>query len=151
MKKALKFTAIGLAGLLLVVLVLVGIVAATFNPNDYKPLIIKLVQEKKQRTLHLDGDIKLAFWPKLGADLGKVSLSEHNGDKVFASINNAKVSLALLPLLRKQLLVDTVYIDGVNADIVRFKDGSTNFDDLISKEEESEQIKFDIDGIHITN
>ena len=151
MKKALKFTAIGLAGLLLVVLVLVGVVAASFNPNDYKPLIIKLVQEKKQRTLHLDGDIKLAFWPKLGADLGKVSLSEHNGDKVFASINNAKVSLALLPLLRKQLVVDTVYIDGVNADIVRFKDGSTNFDDLISKEEESEQIKFDIDGINITN
>jgi len=50
--------------------------------------------------LHLNGDIKLAFWPKLGADLGKISLSEHNGNQEFASINSAKVSLALLPLLK---------------------------------------------------
>ena len=151
MKKILKFTAFGLIGLVVVLCMAIGIFAATFNPNDYKPLIIKLVQEKKQRTLHLDGDIKIAFWPKLGANLGKISLSEHNNDQEFANINSAKVSLALFPLLKKQLVVDTVYVDGVNAHIKRFKDGSTNFDDLISKEEESEQIKFDIDGIHITN
>ena len=152
MKKALKLTAFGLIGLFVLLLVVVGIFATTFNPNDYKPLIVKLVQEKKQRTLHLDGDIKLAFWPKLGADLGKISLSEHNSDKEFASIISAKVSLALVPLLKKQLVVDTVYVDGVNANIVRFKDGTTNFDDLMSKDkEESEQIKFDVDGIHVTN
>ena len=152
MKKILKFTGFGLIGLFVVLLVVVGIFAATFNPNDYKPLIVKLVQEKKQRTLHLDGDIKLAFWPKLGADLGKISLSEHNGNKEFASINSAKVSLALFPLLKKQLVVDTVYVDGVHANIVRFKDGTTNFDDLMSKDnEESEQIKFDVDGINVTN
>jgi AsmA protein len=152
MKKTLKYTALGLLGLAVVLLIVVGIFAATFNPNDYKPLIVKLVQEKKQRTLHLDGDIKLAFWPKLGANLGKISLSEHNGNKEFASINSAKVSLALLPLLKKQLVVDTVYVDGVNANLVRFKDGTTNFDDLVSKdEEESEQIKFDVDGINVTN
>lgn len=152
MKKVLKFTGFGLIGLFVVLLVVVGIFAATFNPNDYKPLIVKLVQEKKQRTLHLDGDIKLAFWPKLGADLGKISLSEHNGNKEFASINSAKVSLALFPLLKKQLVVDTVYVDGVHANIVRFKDGTTNFDDLMSKDkEESEQIKFDVDGINVTN
>lgn len=152
MKKILKFTGFGLIGLFVVFLVVVGIFAATFNPNDYKPLIIKLVQEKKQRTLHLDGDIKLAFWPKLGADLGKISLSEHNGNKEFASINSAKVSLALFPLLKKQLVVDTVYVDGVHANIVRFKDGTTNFDDLMSKDkEESERIKFDVDGINVTN
>jgi len=152
MKKALKFTAFGLIGLLALLLVVAGIFAATFNPNDYKSLIVKLVQEKKQRTLHLDGDVKLAFWPKLGADLGKISLSEHNGNQEFASINSAKVSLALLPLLKKQLVVDTVYVDGVNANIIRFKDGTTNFDDLISKDEEaSEEVKFDVDGINITN
>lgn len=152
MKKTLKYTALGLLGLAVFLLIVVGIFAATFNPNDYKLLIVKLVQEKKQRTLHLDGDIKLAFWPKLGANLGKISLSEHNGDKEFASINSAKVSLALLPLLKKQLVVDTVYVDGVHANIVRFKDGTTNFDDLMSKDEEdSEQIKFDVDGINVTN
>ncbi len=150
MNKYLKYSLYGIGGLLAVILVAVAVIAATFNPNDYKPLIVKMVKEKKQRTLNIEGDIKLAFWPKLGADLGKVSLSEHKSDKEFASMHSAKVFVAVLPLLSKQLVVDTVRIDGVNANIVRFKDGSTNFDDLLSKEE-SEEIKFDIDGVLVSN
>jgi len=152
MNKILKYSLFAIGGLVLLVLIAVAIVAATFDPNDYKPLIVKMVQEKKQRTLTIDGDIKLAFWPKLGANLGKVSLSEHQGDKEFASVQGLKVSLELLPLLQKELVVDTIYIDGARVNIVRYKDGSTNFDDLLSKEEEeSQQIKFDIDGVVVTN
>ena len=152
MKKLLKYSLFGLGGLILLLVIVVSIVAATFNPNDYKPLVVKLVQDKKQRTLHIDGDIKLAFWPKIGADLGKISLSEHNSDKEFAAVDGLKVSLALLPLLSKQLVVDTVYVDGARANIIRHKDGTTNFDDLLSKDkDESQQIKFDIDGIKVSN
>ncbi len=152
MKKIIKFSLYGVGGLIVVILVGVAFFAATFNPNDYKPLIIKLVKEKKERTLNIEGDIKLAFWPKLGANLGKVSISEHQSDKAFASIQSAQVALALLPLLKKQLVVDTVYIDGANANIIKYKDGTTNFDDLLSKdEEESQDIKFDVDGVKVSN
>jgi len=152
MKKILKYGLIGLAGIIALLVLAVAIISATFNPNDYKPLIIKLVQEKKQRTLTIEGDIKLAFWPKIGADLGKVSISEHKSEQTFASIQGAKVSLALLPLLKKELVVDTIYINGAQANIIKYKDGTTNFDDLLSKdEEESEQIKFDVDGVKVTN
>ncbi|HWU83028.1 MAG TPA: AsmA family protein, partial [Methylophilaceae bacterium] len=153
MNKFLKFALIGVGGIVLLLAIVVAIVAATFNPNDYKPLVVKLVQEKKQRTLNIEGDIKLAFWPKIGADLGKISLSEHNSDKEFASVQGLKVSLALLPLLKKQLVVDTVYVDGARANIIRHKDGTTNLDDLLSKEddEESQQIKFDIDGVNVSD
>src|ERR1700732_1689313 len=130
MSKTVKYIAIALATLLSLLVIAVAITAATFNPNDYKPLIIRLVQEKKQRTLAIPGDIKLTFFPKIGADLGRVSLSEHNGTNEFVSVNSAKVSLALIPLLSKQLVVDRVKIDGLNANIKRFKDGTTNFDDL---------------------
>jgi AsmA protein len=151
MKKFLKYGLYGLGGLIGLFLLLVAIIAATFNPNDYKQRVIDLVQQKKERTLKLDGDIKLAFWPKIGADLGKISLSEHKNSKEFASVNSVKVSLALLPLLKKELVVDTVYIDGAQANIVKYKDGTTNFDDLMSKDEESQDIKFDIDGVNVTN
>lgn len=152
MEKLLKYGLYGVGGLVALVILLVAIISATFNPNDYKPLIIKLVKEKKERTLILDGDIKLAFWPKIGANLGKVSISEHKSDKEFASIQGAQVALALLPLLKKELVVDTIYIDGAKANIVKYKDGTTNFDDLLSKdEEESKEIKFDVDGIKVTN
>lgn len=151
MKKSLKYGLFGLAGVIALLLLVVAIIAATFNPNDYKPLIIKLVKEKKERTLIIEGDIKLAFWPKIGANLGKVSISEHQSDQEFASIQGAKVALAVLPLLKKQLVVDTIYIDGANANIIKYKDGTTNFDDLLSKEEESQDIKFDVDGVKVSN
>ncbi len=151
MKKLLKYSALGFGGIILLLLIVVAFIAVTFNPNDYKPQIVKLVQEKKQRTLHIDGDIKLSFWPKIGANLGKVSLSEHNSPTEFAAIDSAKVSLALLPLLKKELVVDTVYIDGAKANIIKHKDGTTNFDDLMSKDDTSNDIKFDIDGVNISN
>ena len=152
MNKILKYSLFGLAGFVLVLVIIVAIFAATFNPNDYKPMIVKLVKDKKQRTLNIEGDIKLAFWPKLGANLGKVTLSEHNGDQEFAAVDGLKVSLALLPLLKKDLVVDNVYVDGARANIVRHADGSTNFDDLLSPDDDepSQAVKFDISGINIS-
>jgi AsmA protein len=152
MSRPIKIILISVLALIGVVVAAIAVIAASFNPNDYKPQIIKLVQDKKQRTLAIPGDIKLTFFPKIGADLGKVSLSEHKGSAQFVSIDSAKVSLALIPLLSKQLVVDHVKIDGLNASIRRFKDGTTNFDDLLSKDEGSQQkISFDVDSVSISN
>ncbi|MGH3849778.1 MAG: AsmA family protein, partial [Pseudonocardiaceae bacterium] len=153
MNKIVKYGLIAVGALLGVLVIIAAIVAATFNPNDYKPQIIKLVQEKKQRTLSIPGEIKLTFFPKIGADLGKISISEHKSPATFASIDSARVSLALIPLLSKQLIVDRVKIDGLTANLKRYKDGTTNVDDLLSKDDQQsqQQIKFDIDGVSITN
>jgi AsmA protein len=152
MPKIAKIVLIAVAAIIGLLVIVAGVIAATFNPNDYKPYVIKLVQEKKQRTLAIPGEIKLTFFPKIGADLGQVSISEHGAPAEFASIGHAKVSLALVPLFSKQLVVDRVVIDGLHAHIRRNKDGTTNFDDLLSKEESSnQQVKFDIDGVKISN
>ena len=150
MSKLIKYALYGIGGIIALMLLVVGYFAATFNPNDYKDEIVKLVKDKKDRTLHIDGDIKLSYWPKIGANLGKLSISEHSSDKEFASVNSVKVALAVMPLLKKELVVDTVYVDGAKANIIKYKNGTTNFDDLLSKEEPS-KIKFDIDGINVTN
>ena len=150
--KVLKYVLIVVAAVAVLAGGFIAYIAATFDPNAYKPQIIRLVKEKKQRTLTLDGDIKLAFWPSLGADLGKLSLSEFKSDKEFAAIESARVSLALVPLLSKQLVVSEVTIKGVRANVVRFKDGRTNIDDLLAKDErKQEQVKFDIDHVAIEN
>src|SRR5262249_28871850 len=47
-----------------------------------------------------------------------------------------------------------VNVDGLTANIKRYKDGKTNFDDLVSpqkEESESPPVQFDIDGVTITN
>ncbi len=151
MNNTLKYGLISIGAILGVFIVVIALFFATFNPNDYKPLIVKLVQEKKQRTLKLDGDIKLTFFPRIGADLGKVSLSEHKGEEEFAAVDGVRVSLALLPLQKRRLVVDRIMIDGLRANLVRFPDGTSNIDDLLKKEEKFEQFKFDIEGVTVTN
>ncbi len=151
MPKLLKYALYGIGGIIALLLLVAAYFAITFNPNDYKDDIIKLVKDKKERTLNIEGDIKLSYWPKIGADLGKLSISEHKSDAIFASVNNVKVALAVLPLLKKSLVVDTVYVDGAKANVIKRKDGSFNFDDLMSKDEESQQFKFDVDGVNVTN
>ncbi len=162
MRKTFKYVLIAIAGLLALLVAAAAIVAATFDPNDYKPQLIRLVQEKKQRTLTIPGDIRLRFFPRLGAELGPLSLSEHKSNAEFAAVDRARVSLALIPLLSKQLVVDQVRIDGLKANIRRNKDGSTNFDDLLAADGPQEAgkgkgeaggqpFRFDIDGVQLSN
>ncbi len=137
---------------MLVTLFITAIViyALTFNPNDYKPQIVHLVQEKKQRTLTLDGDIKLLFFPKLGVDLGRSWISEKNGDRQFASLQHARFYFSWLPLLRRQVVIDGINLEGLGAILVRHPDGATNFADLLEKEASS-WLKFDLRTLKLTH
>src|SRR5688572_3624685 len=106
MRQAIKWIAIGLGVIVAVFGLVVAYVAATFNPNDYKADIAKTVKEKTGRTLQIKGDLGLSIWPSIGMKLGQASLSERNGDREFASLSNAVVSVKLMPLLSKEVIVD---------------------------------------------
>ncbi len=137
----------------------IAYIALTFDPNAYKPQIVKAVKDSKQRTLKLDGDIKLHFFPSIGASLDKVSLSEFQSEQEFASVESASVSLKLFPLLAKQIVVDQVAVSGVKAQLIKYKNGKSNLDDLLGKEaaptapapaaEAGPPMKFDIAAIQL--
>lgn len=148
MNKILKAGLISTAAVLGVAVAGAAYLAATFNPNDYKEKIIQAVKDSKHRTLHLDGDISLSFFPNIGAKLSRVSLSEFKSDQEFAAMESARVSLALLPLFSKQIIVNEVALSGLHATLIKHKDGTSNIDDLIAKKSEpapaSQPVNFDI-------
>lgn len=144
----------GLVALLLIILMIpvaIGLFVYLVDANRFKAEIVQFVKVQTQRDLVLQGDIKLTLFPKLGLDSGKMSLSQRNSAKEFASINNARLYVAWLPLLKKQLVFDRVVIDGMNANVARRKDGTTNFDDLLIRDENLAPMTFDIDGVRVTN
>jgi len=135
MNKILKYGLLGAGALIGIAVAGAAYVAATFDPNDYKDRIIQAVKDSKQRDLRLDGKITLSFFPNIGANIGKASLSEFNSDQQFASIDSVRVSLALLPLLSGQAVVNEVTVSGLQATLVKRKDGTTNIDDLLGTKE----------------
>ncbi|MDZ4073861.1 MAG: AsmA family protein [Hylemonella sp.] len=133
MNKPLKIILIALAAIVVLLVAVVAFIVATFNPNDHKPELIKLVKEQTGRTLSIPGEIRLTLFPRIGADLGQISLSEARSDQVFAAAQQVKVSVALLPLFSKKVEVDRVLVDGLNVKLQRDRQGRFNFDDLLSQ------------------
>ncbi|MCZ8251299.1 MAG: AsmA family protein [Hylemonella sp.] len=162
MKKVLKYLLIALGIFVALVVAVVAYVAATFNPNDYKPQLIQLVQDKTGRTLAIPGEISLTFFPRIGAELGQISLSEPRSTQIFAAAQQLRVSVALLPLLKKEVRVDRVLIDGLDVKLARDARGRFNFDDLLKSAPEAATAdkpaetgtqalpRLDIDGITLS-
>ena len=162
--KAIKIILYVAAGLVLLLVLAVAIFAMTFNPNRYKGQIESLVKESTGRTLKLRGDLEVAFWPSLGAKVAGVSLSERGADRDVVALDYAHVSVAVLPLLHGAVVVDGIRLSGLKANVVKNKDGTFNFSDLLQPpakgkpaEKKAEPAKgaggapvaFDIAGIHI--
>jgi AsmA protein len=158
--KILKYSLLVVAGLAIVIGAVLAYIAATFDPNQYKPQIVQAVKERTQRTLKLEGDIGLSFWPSIGVKVGKASLSERASDREFAAVEEVRVALKLMPLLSRQAVVDTVQVRGLRASIVKAKDGRTHVDDLAgapppkgapATKDAGADFKVDIAGIEITD
>lgn len=158
--KILKYTLFALAGLVVLAGALLAYIAATFDPNQYKPRIVQAVKERTQRTLKLEGDIALSIWPSIGAKIGKASLSERASDREFAAVEQVHVSLKLLPLLSKQAVADTIRVKGLRANIVKSKDGRTNVDDFTgtpaakgapAAKDPGTEFKLDVAGVEIVD
>jgi AsmA protein len=122
-----------LVGILAVLVVVAAIVLPlVIDPNDYKEEIGAEVARHTGRTLNIEGDMALSVFPWLGLDIGPAQLSNAAGfdDPYMAQMETVQVRVKLLPLLRKQLEVDTVRLNGLKLNLARDKDGRTNWADL---------------------
>ncbi|HET7672759.1 MAG TPA: AsmA family protein [Burkholderiales bacterium] len=129
--KAIRVSIYVIAGLLVLLVLGVAVFAMTFNPNKYKGQIESLVKEKTGRTLSLKGDLEVAFYPALGAKVNGITFSERGSAENFVTLDSAHVSVALMPLLRGEAIVDKIRVSGLKARIVKEKDGTFNFSDLM--------------------
>jgi hypothetical protein len=96
--------------LLIILIPLVGIIAflkfADFN--NYKSQIEELALKYANIQLKIDGDLKVAISVKPSIELNNVAISNPDSGENIADIGNALVKFSLLPLLKKEVVVDTV-------------------------------------------
>ena len=151
------------AGVLFAVLVLAAVALVTLvDVNRFKPQIEQFVQDRYQRSLRIDGNLALSVFPRIALSLPSSTLSEPGGKGEAASLAGAKVSVAVLPLLRGEVVADKITIDALKATVERRADGSLNIDDLIKPAQPAsapatpapssgELPRLDIGGIGLTN
>lgn len=135
MKKVLKIVSILFGLVVVAVVAAVIIVPMVFDPNDYKDEIESLVERETGRSWDLGGDIGLSIFPWLGFDLGPLALGNAPGfaPDAFLKAERTRVYVALLPLLRKEVQLDTVTMTGLRVNLARDPAGKTNWDDLLAK------------------
>lgn len=164
--KAIRYTLYGLLGLITLIVIAAAVFILTFDPKQYKGDVERLVKEQTGRTLVLSDDIQMSLYPKLGVKIGPTTLTEKDGKATFVSVESAQVSVAILPLIKRQILVDGINLDGLVAHIARDKNGSFNFDDFLSKtaavepvesveitskDGQATNVTFDVGGITLVN
>lgn len=119
-------------GVLLGLVVVAAIAVSFVDVNYFKPQIAGFVADRYKRTLTFEGDLKLTLFPSVGVSLPVVRLSEPNQpEQNAASLNAARVSVALLPLLKGDVQADSITVDGLQAKVVRNADGTLSIDDLL--------------------
>jgi AsmA protein len=162
--KAIKYLLYVLGAVVGLAVVAAVAVAVLFDPNQLKGEIERVVKQQTGRTLKLEGDLHLAFWPSIGASMGRASLSERASAAEFASLESAQLAVRLLPLLRGETVVDRVRLSGLKVNLVKGRDGRFNFEDLIAAGGEppterapahasgqGAKVRFDISGVQIEN
>ncbi len=100
--------------------------------HDFKPRIIEIVKQQTGRDLVIEGDLDIRIFPKIGVALGKTQLSNAAGfgEQPFVSMDAVNIQLALLPLLKGQVQMDEIVVDGLFMNLYRNKAGRTNWDDF---------------------
>ena len=121
----------------IVLLLIVGAIVfiATFDANEYKPLISEQVKQQTGREFTL-GDIKPSVFPWLGLELQQISLSNAQGFKAdkMLQIERVDVRVEFMPLLKQELRVDTLRIHGLALELEKNNKGRMNWDDILEKQ-----------------
>jgi len=131
MKAFGKILGLFILGLLLIIVALGFALTHLFDPNDYKDEIRQLAREKANVELTLNGDIGWSLFPWLGLELHDAHVATLTApDQPFADVQMLGLSVRVLPLLRKQVQMSDIRVEGLNLMLHRDEQGHGNWEDI---------------------
>lgn len=136
MKQLLRIL-LAAVGILAIVAVAAVVYVTTFlDPEDFKPRLTNVIEEQTGLNLALEGPIAWSFYPRIGVSVERARawLPEQAQDETaFAAINRAEVSVAFAPLLRGEIAVDGLTLDGMRLNLVKNEEGVGNWEPLLER------------------
>ena len=131
MKSLGRLIGLVLLGLMLLLVALGFALTHLFDPNDYKDEIRQLARDKANLELTLNGQIGWSLFPWLGIELHDATLASIATPKQpFADLQMLGLSVRVLPLLRKEVQMSDVRVEGLNLTLQRDQRGHGNWQDI---------------------
>lgn len=149
MGRLLKFLGYAIAAFVAMLILTSIVVTLVFDPNDYRDNIAAGVARSTGRDLVIEGDLELSIFPWLAIDIGRTRIGNAPdfGEEPFASFEQARLSVRLLPLLlRGERVVRTAAIDTLTLNLRVRGDGRSNWQDLVDVSEAESSAAETADG-----
>lgn len=129
--RAFKIIGIVFGGLVALVVLAAVAIFLFVDPNDHKDRISAAVQKATGRELSLPGELKLSLFPWIAIETGAATLGNPPGfgEEPFLTLKRAKLSVKLMPLLKRQLEVGRIEIDGLDLRLRQDADGKGNWEE----------------------
>ncbi|MFC4236756.1 AsmA family protein [Thalassospira xianhensis] len=117
-----------IGAVLVVIIAALLIIPSLIDWNGYKPQITQAVREATGRNLEIRGDLSMSVLPFPALSVEQVTLSNLTGaqDPDMVSVEEVRVSVALMPLLTGNVQVTEISLIDPVISIETFKDGSNN-------------------------
>jgi uncharacterized protein involved in outer membrane biogenesis len=149
--KAVKIILAVLAAVTALLVVAAVVVGALFDPNDYKGVATDAFTARTGRTLVVEQDLELSFFPWLAVETGGITIGNAAGfeaaggagaapgappgnssrDLPFATIERAAARVKLMPLLSRKVEIGIVELDGLHLNLARDAERRGNWQDLL--------------------
>ncbi len=119
---------------MLLALLTVLTVTVFVDANRYRGQIESRVTRLTGQPFKITGDLRISWWPWLALATGPSQFGKPGGpgEQPIVQWQSARVGARLVPLLKGQLLIDTVRLEGANVYLVRHADGTTNWDAVLA-------------------
>lgn len=136
--KRLLSTLLAAVGILAVLAVAAVVYVTTFfDPDDLKPRLIEVVREQSGLELALEGPLTWSFYPRLGVGVEKADAwlpDQTVGEEdSFVAFRRAEVSLAFAPLLRGEIAIDGMLLEGMRLNLESDEAGRGNWEVLLER------------------
>ena len=111
--KAMKWISGTLATLVLLLAIALTYLVFAIDPNSYKPQLAKLAQEQ-DIALNIEGELSWQLLPSLALSIGATQITSPRAEIPTISFEQADLNLAWLPLLKRQLSVKAIHLEGAD-------------------------------------
>jgi AsmA protein len=113
-----------------------------FDANRYKPELAAAARQATGRELAIDGDLAFGLFPQPHVHVGAARLLNPRGfDGAVVELASARANVRLLPLLRRQIQIDELLVDGLHLNLLKNRKGENNWPDPFKNREDSKDGK----------